>query len=258
MNANLFAVLGCVFLAATASGQDIPSDPSPERLAVCLSLPDFRVEAVDSRECQTAIDVADIQLEARLFAANSQPRSIDTEFLKEPLSYLYTERMAALHADYEVSTAGISDGSEISTIVFHKVSSRPGFVCEIVQREVRIHPDHACEIVKAAIEAAEADDNLAVQITRTAIMASPENMRLISQCALAQAPGALTAIQALLASFDPNAGETGGSSKDSKVSIILPQAAQDDRDEANPLDLLALAISTPDPVIPPPVSAVNP
>jgi len=121
-----------------------------------------------------------------------------------------------------------------------------------------MHPKCACEIVKAALIASDADDDLAVQIAERAIIASPENMRITSQCAIAQAPGATQQILALLARLDPHAGETVTSTKDAKVSVLLSQAAPPPLDESNPLDGLFLAVATPDPIIPPPVSAVDP
>jgi hypothetical protein len=58
-------------------------------------------------------------------------------------------------------------------------------------------------------------------------------MRLISQCAVAVAPDALSNVQAVMAKLDPNSGETTPAkkdSKDSKTPATTPQVA------SNPLD----------------------
>ena len=49
-------------------------------------------------------------------------------------------------------------------------------------------------------------------------------MRLVSQCAVAVAPDALGAVQAVLAKLDPNLGESGTSGKGAKVA----EAANED------------------------------
>lgn len=92
-------------------------------------------------------------------------------------------------------------------------------VLELVSREVAAAPGCACEIVKAAIEGSEANSKTVAAIVQTAATATPENMRLISQCAVAAAPDSLTEVQAVIALLDPNLGESANaaSAKDSKA-----------------------------------------
>ncbi|NJM38324.1 MAG: hypothetical protein HC845_10955 [Akkermansiaceae bacterium] len=94
-------------------------------------------------------------------------------------------------------------------------------------------PGCACEIVKSAIEASVADTKIVAAIVEAAAMAAPEQMRLISQCAVAVAPDALSAVQAVLAKLDPNLGETGASSKGSKSA---KSPAGEVASAGNPLD----------------------
>ncbi len=91
-------------------------------------------------------------------------------------------------------------------------------VLEIVSEEVSAAPGCACEIVKAAIEGSKADVDTVAAIVEAASIAAPDQMRLISQCAVAVAPDALAKVQAVVAKLDPNLGETAmKSSKDAKA-----------------------------------------
>jgi hypothetical protein len=87
---------------------------------------------------------------------------------------------------------------------------------QIVEREVAGNPSCACEVVKAAIEASKADAKLVASIVETASTTAPEQMRLISQCAVAVAPDALANVQAVLVKLDPNSGGSAPVAKDSK------------------------------------------
>lgn len=107
-------------------------------------------------------------------------------------------------------------------------------VLQIVSTEVAAAPDCACEVVKAAIEGSSANVETVAAIVEAASIAAPEQMRLVSQCAVAVAPDALGAVQAVLAKLDPNLGETGPSSKDAKDvdGEVAPAQAP-----FNPLDI---------------------
>lgn len=107
--------------------------------------------------------------------------------------------------------------TEVSTLVNSLISSNQSKVLEIVANQVVATPSCACEVVKAAIEGSKADSETIAAIVDTAIMASPDNMRLISQCAIAVAPDAVVAVQAVLAKYDPNSGDVEVSAKDSKA-----------------------------------------
>lgn len=106
---------------------------------------------------------------------------------------------------------------EVSAVVNRLVSSNQSKLLEIVADQVVATPSCACEVVKAAIEGSKADSETIATIVDTAIMVSPDNMRLISQCAIAAAPDSVTAVQAVLAKYDPNSGDIEISAKDSKA-----------------------------------------
>jgi hypothetical protein len=97
-----------------------------------------------------------------------------------------------------------------------QVAAEQSKVLEIVSTEVSSTPTCACEIVKAAIEGSSAKPDTVAAIVEAAITAAPDQMRLISQCAVAVAPDALAKVQAVLAKFDSNRGESADSSKGAK------------------------------------------
>lgn len=109
-------------------------------------------------------------------------------------------------------------------------------VLEIVDTEVGANPACACEITKAAIKASEADVQMVVDIVETAISAAPEQMRIISQCAMATMPEATTAIQVLLNRLDPGQSPIR-SSKDSKDSKDA-ESLSEEIEKAEPWDPL--------------------
>jgi hypothetical protein len=105
---------------------------------------------------------------------------------------------------------------DLSLSVKHSVAAEQSKVLEIVSSEVAASPGCACEIVKAAIEGSQAKPEVVAAIVESALTSAPEQMRLISQCAVALAPDALTQVQAVLAKFDPNRGDSGSSAKSAK------------------------------------------
>ncbi len=110
------------------------------------------------------------------------------------------------------------DCLKLSLSVKLVVAQEQSKVLEIVSTEVAAAPGCACEIVKAAIEGSKADVDTVAAIVEAAATAAPEQMRLISQCAVAVAPDAITKVQMVLAKLDPNLGESGTkSSKDAKA-----------------------------------------
>jgi hypothetical protein len=109
------------------------------------------------------------------------------------------------------------DCINLSLSVKNSVSAEPSKVLEIVSTEVAAAPDCACEVVKSAIENSKANIKTVAAIVEAAATAAPEQMRLVSQCAVAVAPDALAAVQAVIAKLDPNLGDSAKSSKDSKA-----------------------------------------
>ena len=76
-------------------------------------------------------------------------------------------------------------------------------------------------------------------VVEAAINAAPEQMRLITQCAIATAPDALAEVQAVLARLDPNSGESGASDKDAKSAKDSVDSKYSDQEVAsifNPLE----------------------
>ena len=89
------------------------------------------------------------------------------------------------------------------------IASAPSDLLQLVEAKVSASPGCSCEIVKTAIEVTQADAKTVAAIVRVASSASPDQMRLIAQCALAVAPDALADVQAVLAELDPNGGKSG-------------------------------------------------
>ena len=109
--------------------------------------------------------------------------------------------------------ASASDCAKISESIKSAILQDSSRTIQIVVENLEAAPSCACEIVKAAIQASHADADLVASIVENAILAAPEQIRMISQCAIATAPDALPQIQAVLAKLDPHAGESHRSSK---------------------------------------------
>jgi hypothetical protein len=152
-----------------------------------------------------------------------------------------------------------TDCIQLAHYVKAAVANEPSKVLKIVEEKMASAPECACEVVKAAIEGSVADAKTVAGIVETAIMAAPDQMRLISQCAIAVAPDALVDVQTVLAKLDPNSGEAGHSAKGAKAAIGEVAAMP------NPLDFPGKGPVRPlfplfPPVIinPPNVTVVNP
>jgi len=124
------------------------------------------------------------------------------------------------------------DCVKLSVSVKHAVSAEKSSVLEVVAAQVAANPGCACEVVKAAIEGVNADAKTVALIVEAAAVAAPDQMRLVSQCAVAVAPDSLSKVQAVLAKLDPNKGEGGPSSKSAKGGAAAETAAVED----NPLN----------------------
>ncbi|MCU0794561.1 MAG: hypothetical protein MUF31_01355 [Akkermansiaceae bacterium] len=135
----------------------------------------------------------------------------------------------------------------------------PVELLRLVDREVSAHPDCACEIVKAAIIGTDSDKAIVGYVVETAIMASPDNLRLIAQCAIATAPDSLDRVQEVLARLEPAAGREGHSAKSAKSAKefdVKPAQAP-----PNPLDIFYIPPPippVPPPIVPPVATPVNP
>ena len=115
------------------------------------------------------------------------------------------------------AVAGV-DCLKLSLSVKQTVASEQSKVLEVVAAEVAAAPGCACEVVKAAIEGSKANAETVAAIVEAASIAAPDQMRLVSQCAVAVAPDALVQVQSVIAKLDPNLGESSVSSKSAKDS----------------------------------------
>jgi len=212
----------------------------------------------DAKSFVTKFDPAELRQDALIFNFKSQA-SFDfndfegTDFLKNPIPYQKILVSTEKTIPYKISGENLRVGiQKIAELYRNSGGNRPDLDCapiaiglenrikqdlssvlELVEREISTNSDCACEIVKSALIATEADTQLVVVIVETAINASPENARIISQCAIAIAPDAIAEIQALLAKLYPDSGEEGSSSKSAKGS----KSAKDGLDPEDPANL---------------------
>lgn len=138
---------------------------------------------------------------------------------------VFSAALAAIPASAEV------DCLKLSLSVKQAVAAEQSKVLEIVSTEVSAAPGCACEVVKAAIEGSGAKVETVAAIVEAAANAAPEQMRLISQCAVAVAPDALAQVQAVIAKLDPNRGESAAKSAKGAKAPVGEVAAM-----PNPLD----------------------
>lgn len=148
--------------------------------------------------------------------------------------------LALISATYRESGRRENDCQRLALSVEQRIKLDSSDMLEIIADEMKSNPSCTCEIVKAAIKAVDADADLVVAIVETAILTSPESMRVASQCAIASAPESLAGVQALLSRYDANAGESGESAKSAKDSKGAKVAAIESPDTVaampNPLD----------------------
>ena len=117
------------------------------------------------------------------------------------------------------------------------------FTVNSVYQQIVEDPSTSCEVVKHAIVILNADKKTVAQIVEAAIMASPENIRIITQCAIAVAPDALTEIQDVYNKYTKTGNSGKGGSKSAKE--FFPKAAIQ-LPTRNPLDILIIP-----PILPP-------
>jgi hypothetical protein len=179
--------------------------------------------------------------------------------MKISLSCLFALALAmpGLSADEtDQATAGLEVAREVR-LKAGQSKDNPVELLEMIDREVTAHPELACEIVKAAILGAGCDEAIVGYVVETAVRAAPEQMRLISQCAIATAPDALAYVQEVMARLDPSAGEKGLSAKSAKSAkdakgVVEPLPAS--TTPADPLDIPIVIVPPLPPIITPPVA----
>lgn len=132
--------------------------------------------------------------------------------------------------------------------VAERTAADPIELLKLIDREVSANPGCACEIVKAAIIGTDCDDAIVGYIVETAVRAAPEQMRLISQCAIATAPDSLVRVQEVMARLDPAAGEKSDSAKSAKGKGL----------EVSPATVVPDPLNVPVVSIPPFPPVVNP
>jgi hypothetical protein len=159
--------------------------------------------------------------------------------MKNTLKFALT---AVLLSVASIASADVADSVKLSKAVKVAVSADSSKVLEVVAANIAINESCACEIVKAAIVASDADKKLVAEIVNTAILAAPSQIRMITQCAMATAPDAVSNIQAVVEKY----GSAGGSHSakgglaDEKGVIAPPEA-----DGPNPLDYPFQSINDP-------------
>jgi hypothetical protein len=130
------------------------------------------------------------------------------------------------------------DCVKLALAVKHATATDPSATLQVIERVIAANPQCACEVVKAAIEGSKADVQLVAAMVQTAATVAPEQMRLISQCAVAVAPDSLPNVQAVMAKFDPNGGKPGSSAKSAKAGPLAQPTS-------NPLDFPGSGIGDP-------------
>jgi hypothetical protein len=176
----------------------------------------------------------------------------------------YTLLSAALGLFSHTAFAEV-DCAKLAQSVKQAIAADAASTLQVVEKEIAANPGCACEVVKAAIEGSNADAKLVAAIVETASTAAPQHLRLISQCAVAVAPDALSEVQAVMAKIDPSSGEAAPMKSDSKDAKDEKGPGTQPPPAANPLDFPGSMFGAPIPLIrtytpiiifPPPVSAV--
>lgn len=230
---------------------------SHKQLSGMIHLPEVDKTEADIPESKPVFAKQDaITLAMRQGSKRNIENLLDLSVLREVSPYRQADRIKIKVSDVQASgiqsglaeltaayrepgqSSESADCPSVATSVEQRIKLDPSLVLEIVDSEISANPNCACEIVKTAIEASGADVSLVGYITETAITSAPQSMRMITQCAIAAKPEALSAVQAILAKLDPNSGDTysskgSKSGKDAKAAIVVPPPAP-----PNPLDRL--------------------
>ncbi|WP_143185182.1 MULTISPECIES: hypothetical protein [Rubritalea] len=151
--------------------------------------------------------------------------------MKETLKFAL---VGVLFAAAPLAGASESNCNEVVKITNSAIAQSPDKVLDVVAKLVTKHKDCSCEVVKAAIIATEADKELVGKIVEVAVKAAPEQLSLISTCALVVAPDAQAEIVSVVSKHSQSAGGDYSAKADysAKGKEPLPMAAV----KANPLD----------------------
>ena len=106
----------------------------------------------------------------------------------------------------ETAVVEATDCYGVSMTLAKALKDSPDNVLALVERELSASPDCGCEIVKAAIITSKAEPDLVVQIVATAVEVAPEQLRILSNCAVAAAPNAVPEVHQFLAELDQQGG----------------------------------------------------
>jgi hypothetical protein len=207
---------------------------SHKQLSGMIHLPEVHKTEADMPESKPVFVKQDaLTLSMKQGSKRNLEHLLDLSVLRDVSPYRQADRIKIKVSDVQASgiqsglaelaaayrepgrSADSADCPSVATSVEQRIKLDPSLVLEIVDSEITANPNCACEIVKTAIEASGADVSLVGYITETAITSAPQSMRMITQCAIAAKPEALSAVQAILAKLDPNSGDTY-SSKDAK------------------------------------------
>lgn len=249
-----------------------------------FQLPEIRKTQADPTESvQVYVSQDALTLGIRHGSARTVDSVVDLSLLQETSAYRAAHRIKFHVSDEQASgiTAGLSqlsaayqkpsqnadsaDCASVGMSVEQRVKMDSSNVLEIVESEVAANPNCACEIVKIAIKASGADESLVGDIVEVAITSAPESMRMISQCAIAAMPDALSEVQAVLAKLDPNSGDSSDNSKSGKsgkdgtdAKDAKEPVASAPPEPPNPLDLPPPFPPLPPPPLPPVITDPNP
>ncbi|TAE76560.1 MAG: hypothetical protein EAZ65_07825 [Verrucomicrobia bacterium] len=113
-----------------------------------------------------------------------------------------------LAAALGIASAAGADCIKLAATVKNAAAAKPAEVLALVESQVSAHPDCACGIVKAAIQGSAADSKAVAGIVEVAATLVPDQMRMISQCAVAAAPESLADVQAVMSRLEPSRGES--------------------------------------------------
>ncbi len=279
----LIAVFVCPWLVLPSHAQNLPGsrdEVSLKKQASAGVMADSeKAEGTPAEDAPLMASQNAATLESGLGNERRIESVVDLAVLRSavPPGGAAAEELERISATYRESGKPETDCRRAAMSVEQRIRLVPSDLLEIVETEISANPQCGCEIVKSAIFASNAEIEEVVGIVETAILAAPETMRMVSQCAIAASPDSLAAIQALLARFDANAGE-GDSAKSAKsakgakdaVEVIAPE------DEVapgpNPLDFPGVGPVGPSgggpggqplipplpPIITPPVTSVDP
>ena len=183
----------------------------------------------NGRPVAAVVDLAVLQKSSPFRQVAAGATTVQTEGVKTDL--------ALISAVYRESGKPESNCLSISLSLEQRIKLADSKLLEVVETEIKANPACSCEIVKTAITASDADVERVVSIVESSIIAAPEMMRIISQCAIATVPESLAGVQSVLAKYEANGGDGGSSAKSAKDSKDSKAVAPDSvAAMPNPLD----------------------